>query len=103
MKTYKTKTATRNAIIKTVHPLTTGFFKDNSWENVRKVWKSMEDNGVVVTVTDAKYDGVCPPTSKTWSFTAEVNGFYFNGNLTACFCGTVDDPTNRYDLCFLLY
>lgn len=99
MKTFKTKTATRNAIYKIVTPLTRGFFKDNSWENVNRVWKALEAEGVVVSIESAKYDGF---NTKTWDFTAEVNGFTMNGRLVASFCGTVSDPTSTYDLCFII-
>lgn len=99
MKQFKTKTATRKAIYNIVSPLTRGFFKDNSWENVNKVWKALEAEGVVVNIENAKYDGV---KSKTWTFTAEVNGFTFKGYMVASFCGTVEDPTSRYDLCFII-
>jgi hypothetical protein len=100
MKVFKTKSATRNAILKVASPLTKGFFRDNSWENVQRVWKALEDEGVSLHINDTKYDG---DKSKTWSFSAEANGFYFNGSLMACFCGTVTDPTDRYDICFLVY
>lgn len=103
MKLFKTKVATRNAIYKLVSPLTRGFFSDNSWENVNKIWKALEAEGIKLNVFSAEYDkNACPPTFKRWMFTADVNGFYFNGTLVACFCGTVEDPTNRYDLCFII-
>jgi hypothetical protein len=102
MKLYKSKTATKNAIYRIVTPLTKGIFKDDDWRNVSRIWKTLEDNGVSISINDAKYDGCFPPTSKRWHFTAEVNGFTFTGNLIACFCGIVQDPTNRYDICFVI-
>ena len=104
MKVFKTKVATRNAIYKLVAPLIKGFFRDDSWENVQRVWKVLEASGVTVNITEAKYDGTAGDLkSKTWNFSAECNGFHFNGSLLACFCGTVEDPTNRYDICFMIY
>jgi hypothetical protein len=99
MKTFKTKTATRKAIYNIVGPLTRGIFDDNSWENVNRVWKALEAEGVAICIESAKYDGM---KSKTWQFAAEVNGFTLTGTLVACFCGTVEDPTGRYDLCFII-
>lgn len=99
MKPYKTKNSTRNAIYKIVNPLTKGFFKDNSWENVNRVWKALENEGVSITIESAKYDEM---KSKTWTFTAEANGFTMSGQLVACFCGTVEDPTGTYDICFII-
>lgn len=100
MKLYKTKTATRNAIYKIVSPLTKGIFNDTAWESVQKIWKALELEGVVVIITQAVYGQ--PNIYKTWHFTAMVNGFEFKGYLTASFCGTVQDPTSRYDLTFII-
>ena len=101
MKLFKTKTATRQAIYKIVSPLTTGFFTDNSWENVNKVWKALDEAGVSINLQSAKYG---PNMEyKHWTFIAEVNGFSLPGYMVASFCGTVDDPTGRYDLCFIIY
>lgn len=100
MKLFKTKTATRSAIYKIVTPLTAGFFKDDAWQNVNKVWKALEAEGVVVYLQNAKYGPNME--SKTWTFNAEVNGMTFPGYMVASFCGTVTDPTDRYDLCFII-
>ena len=99
MKLFKTKSATRSAIYKIVSPLTAGFFSDEAWQAVNRIWKALEAEGVVVNLESAKYDG---QKSKTWQITAEVNGFTFNGCVVASFCGTVADPTSRYDLCFII-
>lgn len=99
MKQFKSKTATKNAIYKIVSPLTKGFFTDNSWESVNRIWKALGAEGVVVNIVKAEYKGF---VSKTWTFTADVNGFYFNGYLVASFCGTNEDPTKRYDLAFII-
>jgi hypothetical protein len=99
MKQFKTKSATRNAIYKIVNPLTRGFFEDNSWENVNRVWKALEAEGVMVSIDSARYQEL---QSKTWQFTLNVNGFTVPGQLVACFCGTMEDPTGRYDLCFII-
>jgi hypothetical protein len=100
MKEFKTKSATKNAIYKIVTPLTRGFFNDTSWENVRKIWEALEAECVFLSVDRAIYGA--PDICKTWYFTAEVNGFVFKGYLVASFCGTKEDPTGRYDLCFVI-
>ena len=99
MKVFKTKTATKSAIYKIVTPFTKGFFEDIDWKFVHDVWRVLEINGVTTCVEAGKYDG---DKSKTWNFTATVNGFTFNGYLVASFCGTVSDPTSMYDLCFVI-
>jgi hypothetical protein len=100
MKPLKSKSSNRNAIYKIVTPLSKGFFEDNSWENVNRIWKALEAEGVVITITKAEYQGM--DVSKTWDFTAEVNGFKFDGRLVACFCGTTSNPSGRYDICFII-
>lgn len=105
MKLYKSKSATRNAIYRFIHPLTTGIFRDTDWRYVSRIWKTLEAQGVVTNIMEAKYDGHGAdgiPTSKRWNFVAEVNGFTFQGTLVACFCGTVQDPTGAYDICFII-
>ncbi len=99
MKPFKSKSATRNAIYKLVSPLTKGFFTDNSWESVNRIWKTLEAEECLVYIDKAQYHDW---KDKTWYFTVTVNGFTFKGTLIACFCGTVKDPTSRYDLCFII-
>lgn len=99
MKPFKSKAATRNAIYKLVNPLTGGFFADNSWESVGRIWKSLKAEDISVCIDKAEYDGF---KNKTWWFHFTVNGFTFKGYLVASFCGTVTDPTSRYDLCFII-
>jgi len=99
MKVVKTKAATKKAIYKIVAPFTKGIFEDIDWKFVHTVWRVLEINGVRTRVEAGKYDG---DKSKTWNFTATVNGFTFNGYLMASFCGTVSDPTSKYDLCFVI-
>lgn len=105
MKLYKSKTATRNAIYRFIHPLTTGIFRDEDWRFVNRIWKALDAEGVAINHVEAKYDGHQSdglPTTKRWNFTIQVNGFVFQGTLVACFCGTVQDPTGAYDICFII-
>jgi len=102
IKIYKSKTATRSAIYRIVRPLTTGIFRDEDWRNVSRIWKALDAEGVTTNIIEAKYEGAFPPTAKRWNFTAEVNGFTFQGTLVACFCGSVQDPTDAYDICFII-
>lgn len=99
MKMFKTKAATKKAIYNLVAPLIKGFFQDTDWSGVRSVWTALEQEGVTVTIVNTRYR---EQENKTWWFTLGVNGFHFDGNLIACFCGTVKDPTSRYDICFLI-
>ena len=60
MKLFKSKVATKNAIYKIVDPLTRGFFNDTAWENVNRVWKSLEADGVVVNMVNTRKPGTSP-------------------------------------------
>lgn len=105
MKLYKSKSATKNAIYRVIHPLTTGVFRDQDWRYVSRIWKTLDAEGVVTNITEAKYDGHDKdgiPTTKRWNFELQVNGFKFQGTLVACFCGSVQDPTAAYDICFII-
>jgi hypothetical protein len=85
---------------------TKGFFHDQSWEGVSRVWKALDDNGIDWTMTGNEYQKDSPsgmPTRKQWKF--EVN-FVNNkdrpvtlyGVLIASGAGSVDDVLSKYDL-----
>jgi len=85
---------------------TKGFFHDQSWEGVSRVWKALDDNGIDWTMTGNEYQKDGPsgmPTRKQWKF--EVN-FVNNksrlvtlyGVLIASGAGSVDDVLSKYDL-----
>jgi hypothetical protein len=103
MKPVKTKSALRNRIYKIVAPLTKGIFNDSDWSNVRAVFSALEQAGVSVTIERADYrQGETHPTCKNWDLTIEAFGMKLSGHLVASFCGTVSDPTCRYDICFIV-
>lgn len=99
MKPFKTKSALRSAIYKLVGPLAKGFFDDSSWENVNRIWEALKAEGIAVGITNAAYRGM---ESKTWDFVLEFAGHSLTGQLIACFCGSKEDPTGRYDICFIV-
>jgi hypothetical protein len=99
MKPVKTRQALRNQIYKLIAPLTKGFFDDESWENVSRIWMALDAAGAQVTITKTQYQEL---NSKTWSFDLEAFGIKLSGQLVACFCGTIEKPTSRYDICFII-
>jgi hypothetical protein len=101
------KQSLKNKIYKAISPHTKGFFSDQSWESIRKIWGILDSMGLDWSMTDAKYDGNVPPQSKTWKF--EIN-FTNNrgrpdklyGNVIASGSGTVADPLERYDITVII-
>jgi hypothetical protein len=85
---------------------TKGFFHDQSWEGVHRVWKALDDNGIDWTMTGNEYQKDSPsgiPTRKQWKF--EVHFVNNNGRpvtlygvLVASGAGSVEDPLEKYDL-----
>lgn len=97
--------AAKRYVNKILDPHTKGFFSDNSWEAVHKLWKVMDDNGIVYTMTGADYqkDEAGRPSSKTWKF--EVDFWNEKGRMSKLYgvivaagAGSVEDPLDRYDL-----
>jgi len=103
----RSKLSAINLIYKRITPLSQGFFRDESWENVRKIFNVFNEMGLDWDIMDAKYNGSMPPESKHWRF--EIN-FTANdgrpkkiyGGLTASGAGTVEDPLEKYDISVVL-
>lgn len=95
-------------IYRYINPVTGGFFSDESWQGVRRVWQSLNKLGLDWNMTDTyygsgHYDGEFPKKSKIWKF--EVHFTNQNGrpdtiygNVTASGNGPVADPLLRYDV-----
>ena len=85
---------------------TKGFFHDQSWEGVHRVWKALDDNGIDWTMTGNEYQKDSPsgmPSRKQWKFEVKfVNNnnrpVTLYGVLVASGAGSVGDPLERYDL-----
>ena len=65
-----------NKIYKKIKPRITGFFRDNDWRNVSKIWKELDKLDLDWYGTEnyygvGKYDKTLPPERKTWKF--EIN------------------------------
>jgi|TARA_Y100000034_G_scaffold3909_1_gene4639 hypothetical protein len=97
-----------NKIYKKIKPRITGFFRDNDWRNVSKIWKELDKLDLDWYGTEnyygvGKYDKTLPPERKTWKF--EINFINQNnrsdriyGYLVAAGSGKKDDPLERYDI-----
>ena len=105
----KSKQSARNYIYRLVGDLTKGFFKDEDWSNVRKIWTTLDSVGIENHLTDNYYkkDDNGNLQSKTWHFEVPfVNNRgkedKLLGTLNAHFAGSNEDPTDRYDISFII-
>ena len=82
-----------------------GMFSDQSWEAINRVWKALDDNGIVYTMTGAEYqkDESGMPARKQWKFEVEflndkgrMSKLY--GVMIASGAGTVEDVFSKYDI-----
>ena len=78
--------------------LTSGFHRDYGWEDLNAVFDNLRDNGFDVQITSTQYDGM---RSKTYFF--EVLEHKIRGHIICAFCGTVENPMERYDMSMILY
>ena len=105
----KSKTTARNIIYKIVGDLTKGRFRDDSWENINKIWSKLNENGIKNDVMNTYYTKTDQGdlAGKTWQFEISfVNNKgkedKLNGTLNAHFCGSVQNPTEVYDISFIV-
>jgi len=105
----KSKQSARNFIYRVVGDLTKGFFKDESWEHIRAIWSALDLKGIENNISDAQYfkDEHGQPSGKMWKFEVPfVNNKgkqdMLYGTLTAHFAGSVKDPSERYDISFVI-
>jgi hypothetical protein len=101
----KNKRQATKLINQLLSPLTRGFFSDENWAPVNKIWKAMESAGFDFTMEKAEYqhDKDQVPISKTWHFKvvfANDKGKQMEiwGVVVAAAAGTVEDPLSKYDL-----
>lgn len=95
-------------IYKVITPITQGFFRDESWQAVRKVWDKFNELGLNWGIIDNYYgrgsnDHTLPPQNKTWKFEIKFTNNkgkpdIIYGTLTAAGGGSVEEPLERYDL-----
>jgi hypothetical protein len=102
----RSKQSAKNVIYNKITPLTQGFFRDDAWQNVKKIFEAFGQLGFDWDILGAKYVGN-PPSSKKWEFEilfTDNNGKpqKFWGQITAAAAGTDDDPFTPYDLTVII-
>jgi hypothetical protein len=87
--------------------LSKGLFSDNSWEAIHKIFNKLQELGLEVSTTSAKYGGQTAnsnmPTFKEWKISipfTNKNGkpTFLIGQITAHGAGSVEQPLDRYDI-----
>ena len=109
----KSKQTAKNIIYRNVQTLIKGIFRDDDWRYVNRVFDRLRRLGlqVVVTVKNGGYfeDRRTHKTAgKKYDFTlsyVNIQGktFKFDGQLICSFCGSVNDPTQAYDISLIIY
>ena len=84
---------------------TKGFFSDDTWAPVKRIFSDLLSAGVngVITSTEYGKDDKGVPNSKTWKFEVEFNNnrgkpTKLYGIVRASGAGSVDDVLGTYDL-----
>ena len=113
----KSYDSARRFIRKSVDPYVHGFFSDEDWSNVHRVFKAISDLGVNLnygTKNDGYYvhgyhqNGNMTPDAKAYEFEIKFTNVAGKkmkvcGQLIASGAGTVEYPLSKYDIIFQLY
>jgi len=86
-----------------------GFFRDEYWAPVNKLWKTLGRNGIDFAIDESKYrkDSRGVPDSKKWYFSIRFEDNKgkkkkIHGSVTAAGAGSAEDPLDRYDVTLVL-
>jgi len=93
-----------------IRPHTRGTFTDSYWEPVHAIWKTLSDSDINWKLMKADYShgNEGETTGKDWKFEVyftNKNGRFTTlyGNVRAAWCGSVANPSERYDLVTTIY
>lgn len=82
-----------------------GFFSDQFWAPVQRIWKALDKRGIQHTLEKTWYDkdDSGNPSTKTWLFKVEWKDAkgkpqVAHGRVVASGGGSVSDPLSRYDV-----
>ncbi len=96
-----TRQTIKNRVNKILRKTTSGFFTDNYWAPVTKVFNDIKEAGFDIQHDGCRYfqNNECIPVGKTWYFKILIEGKKpIPGVLTAHGAGTLKDPLSRYDI-----
>jgi len=81
-----------------------GFFDDEYWRPVQRIWDQFNRMGIPFSITSAEYQKERgTPVSKTWKFEVPFTNErgrpqIVYGQVVAAGAGSVEDPLERYDV-----
>jgi len=82
-----------------------GFFSDQYWAPVQRIWKELDKMGIDHALGKTWYDkdNQGNPSTKTWAFTvqwtdAKGKAQTAHGRVIASGAGSVNDPLEKYDV-----
>jgi hypothetical protein len=97
-----------NRVNKLLAALSKGFFSDENWEAIHKIFSKLKEAGLKVEIHGAKYGGHANtqdgmPNYKEWKISIPFTNnkgkaVALVGQITASGAGTVQDPMSRYDI-----
>lgn len=92
------------SINKNIREVTKGFYSDEDWSPINKVWKFFKDMDTDYKIIDSNYEWENNKmVRKIWKFEVyfeNENGKYTTlyGNIVASGAGSVKNPMDRYDV-----
>ena len=97
-----------DTLYRQIYPLTQGFFHDESWEGINRIWRALDELGVDWNVTDSyygegRYDHTLPSERKTWKFEIRFTNERgkpdtIYGTVVAAGGGSIEEPLEKYDI-----
>jgi hypothetical protein len=84
-----------------------GYFHDENWQPINKVWKVFRDKGIDFEIINTKYIGNYPNTGKQWNFAVnwvddKEKDRTVYGYMKASGTGRGEDPLEQYDVNFVV-
>lgn len=94
----------RKAIISRIYDeiqhIIAGVHSDSYWVPVTQAKERLSEFGDLNLIKAEYYSKENFCSGKHWFFDYKINGFDFKIEFISYFCGTVQDPTSKYDLTF---
>lgn len=102
---YQTKRSAKNQLYRTISPLTSHKFSDESWQGVSQVIAALKEEGCEVDtrVENGGYRRNSSGTMwKEYLMDIQCGSYTFTAILNCHAAGSVEDPFDRYDMTFIL-
>lgn len=98
-----TKQTLKNRLYKISRDLLNGIHRDDAWQDLHRVFDNMRENNYDVILEDTKYYDTNGSKGKVYYFSIDNLEHKIQGHITCCFCGSVQDVMECYDMSMVLY